>query len=309
MIVVRVDGGLGNQLFQYAYGTYLAERHGTQLVLDNRSYESKPAHGYLLDKFSIAATEIDQAVIAKLPETFRAAPVRSCIDFFLRSRIRRHKESTFGFSPSDLLVPNDRYLVGYWQSELFFPGQRQHLLNQLQLRSRLSDESLRVSDQLDAPGSIAVHIRRGDYLTNPAAAQLYASIGIDHYRAAIEDWAKRNKGPIEVFVFSNDIAWCRDQYLGEWPVHFVDHNHAGNAHEDLVLMSRAACNAIANSTFSWWAAWLNQRPEQIVYRPPAWFLPGRLDDSHILPERWQLPGEMSQSHWSAEAASLGARSR
>ncbi len=303
MIVVRLDGGLGNQMFQYAYGHYLAQRHGCQLVLDLESYAQQPQHGYGLFHFCIDAAPLSSEQRRLVPRRYRSAQHRGWRDWWPRRGLVRHKESPFGFREQHLAVGDNRYLVGYWQSERFFPGQREELLQHFRLRAPLSDASRRVADDMRATASVAVHVRRGDYVQHAAAAKLYCQLDADYYRSAIEQWSCQQTAP-RIFVFSNDLVWCRQHLQLPWPTTFVDHNSAETAHEDLVLMSQAQCAVIANSTFSWWAAWLNNRPDRVVYAPPAWFQPNTLDGSSIVPASWRTlrPNTWSDRHLGTAAA-------
>jgi hypothetical protein len=299
MIVSRIEGGLGNQMFQYAYGAYLAHRHQCEHWLDISSYAAGPAHGYLLDRFQIEAPVASSEMLSRRPRRYRV-PVRATFSsqanlvqqlcaILSAGRWRRHKESPFGFHPRHLKTGTGRYLVGYWQSEKFFPGMRAELLRQFSLRSELSDESRRVAERMEAGNSLSIHVRRGDYVSNAAAAKIYYPLGTAYYLRAIEAWGRTQAtlgGKPQVFVFSNDMNWCRQHFQLDWPVHFVDHNTPATAHEDLILMSLAKSSVIANSTFSWWAAWLNRCPEATIYAPSKWFLPGTLNGSSIVPATW-----------------------
>lgn len=300
MIVSRIDGGLGNQLFQYAYGFYLARKHRCTLWLDTRLFEAQPTHGYLLDQFRIEAAAAGPEILDCLPGRYRwrnkaerrVGGWKRLQSLFSQGKLRRHKETPFGFQPRHLNVSDMRYLVGYWQSEQFFPGMRDELLAQFSLRNPLSQESENVLAQIQTSNSLAVHVRKGDYVTNPAAFKIYYQLGPDYYRWAINDWAQRQTAvdrELEIFVFSNDFSWCREHLTFPWKTKFVDHNQAQTAHEDLVLMSAAQCCVISNSTFSWWAAWLNQRKEHVVYAPHNWFQPGTLDGNNIVPLGWRRP--------------------
>ena len=287
MIVSRIDGGLGNQMFQYAYGDYLARRHGSDFYLDVNSYREKPQHGYLLDHFAIEASELPDALQRCVPPKYRVdqSGLKGLWDW---KALKRLKEKRFGFAPEYLKSVNNRYVVGYWQTEKYFPGQRESLLRQFQLRRPMTDASQRVADKIRSCESAVLHIRRGDYLTNQSAAKIYARLDLGYYTQALEHFAARSNKPIVVFVFSNDIAWCRENLSVPWNVHFVDHNNANTAHEDLAMMSSAKCCVIANSTFSWWAAWLNQREDRRIYAPPMWFQPGTLDGQHIVCPDWHV---------------------
>lgn len=287
MIISRLEGGLGNQMFQYAYGLYAARRNATQLWLDLRSYACKPQHGFLLDRFQIEAAALPGDWEYRIPRRYRSQ--KSTVwdriaDGMLWGNLRRLKQPGFGFYPKCLSVPNNRYLVGYWQSEKFFPGMRQELLRQFALREAPSEQSLRVAARIQACNSVALHVRRGDYLSSQASG-IYAIQELDYYRSCLSHWAE-GKSNVQVFVFSNDMSWCQEKLDLPWPTHWVEHNSALTAHEDMWLMSQAACCIIANSTFSWWAAWLNQRPEKAVYAPPNWFMDKSLDEEHLVPPDW-----------------------
>ncbi len=287
MIISKIDGGLGNQMFQYAYGAYLANQHGCEHILDTQAYASGPQHGYLLNHFSVKANTANDRILKQLPARHRPSSIASAwYERMMPSRIRRHKEKEFGFHRKHLDTPKNSYLVGYWQSERFFPGMRKQLDQDFKLQTKLSDESARIADEIHGTNSITLHIRRGDYLTNSAAANLYEQLPLQYYLDAAQRWAEQHTNT-RVFVFSNDIPWCKKSLNLPWPTRFIDHTRADTAYEDMAMMKLAACNVIANSTFSWWSAWLNKRTT-CVYAPNRWFRPGTMDDSSIIPASWNL---------------------
>jgi hypothetical protein len=238
-----------------------------------------------LDRFKVDIPVADDALIQCLPTgSFQPIALNGMLG---KPRMRRLKEKPFGFHERYRIQRGNRYLVGYWQSEKYFREIRQELLQQYTIRHPLSGQSRRIAEQMDACNSVALHVRRGDYLSNPNAAQLYEHLELDYYIRAVERFAA-NRSNVRVFVFSNDIEWCCENLNLRCQVHYVDHNGPDRAEEDLVLMSRAACCVIANSTFSWWAAWLNHRQGKVVYAPDRWFRPGTLDGSDIIPAEWQI---------------------
>lgn len=288
MIISRLDGGLGNQMFQYAYGLFLARRHNVELMLDTSSYRERPQHGYLLDRFRIQSGPVGNADEARIPGRYRPRGERSLVRQWLGfDGLRRYKEHSFGFRQKHLSVPDGRYLVGYWQSEKFFPGLRAELLTQFSLNDPLSERSREVAERMASVNSVAIHVRRGDYIHNPSAAGIYEHLPMEYYQRCLTHWAE-GRSDVEIFVFSNDMAWCRTHLRAPCKTHWVEHNDSLAAHEDLALMSTAACCIIANSTFSWWAAWLNNRPGKAIYAPARWFRPGTLDDTHIVPPSWKV---------------------
>ena len=302
MIISRIEGGLGNQMFQYAYGLYAASVHKTELKLDLSPYVGGPQHGFLLNRFAIQATAVDDAERANIPLQYRNSGDRQnaklgildrATSFFgVGSQLKRVKEKPFGFQNKYLQVADGSYLVGNWQSERFFRGVEADLRNHFQLRTTPGSESQEVAQRIAGCRSLALHIRRGDYLTNSSAAAIYEHLSLDYYRACADRFA--GEGPeLQVFVFSNDIPWCQEKLNLPWKTHYVGHNTAETAHEDMWLISLAAGVAIANSTFSWWAAWLNRRNHAKIYAPSQWFRPGTLNAGSILCESWSQVADPS----------------
>lgn len=285
MIVVRVEGGLGNQMFQAAFGLQLANQHQTELVLDLSSYANQPAHGYMLDRFALPARSLLPEELPYLPRRYQGPFVSAWPDWLVTSRLKRVREKPFGFSEHYLRSPDNSYLVGYWQSERFFSDVQAEVRHQFRLRDGLSDSGRKLWDQLLAPGSMALHIRRGDYLTNPQASAIYRNLSLDYYRRAVLARLTERTG-VEVTVFSNDIAWCQEQLNLPCPTRFV--TSSAGPHEELVAMAAAESIVIANSTFSWWAAWLSSRAEPRIFAPRKWFQPGTLSDRHLACPGWTL---------------------
>jgi hypothetical protein len=287
MIVTRIDGGLGNQMFQYAFGLYLALKHQAPLALDLSAYQAGPQHGYMLDRFQISAAPVNAESSQRIPKRYRKAPTTWMPDWLRPAVLARVKERPFGFHEKYLQSPDNSYLVGYWQSEKFFPGLRESLIEHFSLAVPISDRSQRVLERIQASNSISLHIRRGDYVNSAETARIYEQLSLEYYQRQLQRFADQHER-VQVFVFSNDLAWCRQNLRLHWPIQFVDHNCAQTAYEDLIMMSHAACNVIANSTFSWWAGYLNQRAQHSVFAPAQWFRPNTLDGTHIPCTTWQI---------------------
>jgi len=296
MIVVRLEGGLGNQLFQYAYGMQLAQRHRSELVLDLSSYTKRPKHGYMLDRFCVSARALQSYERKRLPLRDQGmSPPGRHVAWWQRAMglnwrddaLTRIRERPFGFSAKYLRAPDDSYLVGYWQSEKFFPDVQSHVREQFCPRDPLSAQSLRIHDRMLTTTSIALHVRRGDYVTDRAAASIYRHLSVDYYRDSVLALLERYPGA-EAYVFSNDMAWCREVLSLPCPTHFVDHTSGSLAHEDLWMMTAAQCLVIANSTFSWWGAWLGTRDGKHVMAPQHWFQPRTLSERSLLCGDWEL---------------------
>ncbi len=284
MIVARIQGGLGNQLFQYAFGTQLASRHGTELVLDLSSYTSKPDHGYMLDRFSIGARELRADERKRVPSKYRDGN-RSLLSVFKLggNQFRRLRERPFGFSEKYMSASDNSYLVGYWQSDRFFRDVIESVQNQFRPAGRLSHQTQEIRERMLDSASIAIHFRRGDYITTQPMA--VRNLGMRYYQDCVRMQLEK-RPESEVYVFSNDIAWCRENLKLPCPIHFVDHTKSVTAHEDLWLMTAADCMVIANSTFSWWGAYLSERLDRTVYAPMSWFLPGTMNDQYLNCANW-----------------------
>jgi hypothetical protein len=269
----------------------LAHTHRTQLALDLSTYASAPAHGLLLDRFRIAARPLRSDEERRVPPRYRRPSVgRRPASWFAFDRLKRVRERPFGFAEKYLHAPDNSYLVGYWQSERFFADVQPQIREQFRPRGPLSPQSERLRAQMLATPSLALHVRRGDYVSNPAAAAIYRNLSLDYYRRSVLECLAQRSG-VAVYVFSNDIPWCRAQLDLPCPVHFVEHTSGATAHEDMWLMTAAHSLVIANSTFSWWGAWLAERPDRQVIAPRHWFHPGTLDDQYLACAGWRMQSD------------------
>jgi hypothetical protein len=290
MIVVRIMGGLGNQMFQYAFGAYLASRHNTELWLDCSALESDPLRDFMLDRWQVTGREAPQSVREMIPRKRRwyqawSRPGR---------RLRRVAEKPFGFRRRYLETPDDSFLDGYWQSEQFLPGMKRRLGAEFQPAGPLSAMTQAVAEKMTGGESVSLHVRRTDYLSlsyaNPCP--------LDYYEQSVAEVLAKHAG-VQLFVFSDDIPWCRQQFDFPCPVMFVDHNDATTAHEDMWLMSRCRHHIIANSTFSWWGAWLGVDETGEVYAPQNWFADPTMDSTAIVPGSWRRIPRQSQGREAA----------
>ncbi len=290
MIVSHVLGGLGNQMFQYAFGRYLADRLDQPFYLDLRHFADYDLHAYQLDYFPHRGLPLPSELADRCPRAFSGWRVRAAalVPRPLRRRLRLVRERPFGFDPRYLRAAPNSYLWGYWQSERFFPGHRERILRDFAFdESRLSAATRRVAEQIGRRPSVFLHVRRGDYVTDPAARRVYLQMDRDYYRQALTALQQQVPG-LQAFVFTNDPAWCHEHLDLGTPLEIVDHNTAATCQEDLYLMSRCRFAIIANSTFSWWGAYLIQDPGAAVYCPSRWTYPetGR-DDRHLAVDSWR----------------------
>ena len=177
------------------------------------------------------------------------------------------------------------YLNGYWQSEKYFKSAENKLRSELCPVNQLSEAGRKMLDEILHCPAVSLHIRRGDYITNPSAAAVHGVCPLDYYYSAVRHIAAHVQNP-RFFVFSDDPQWAKGNLRIGFPVRFVETNGPNNGLEDMWLMKSCRHHIIANSSFSWWAAWLNDSRDKIVIAPRVWFLDRKLDDSNLIPEQW-----------------------
>lgn len=278
-IISRLFGGAGNQLFQYAAGRALADHLGCDLVLDSRYVAGSADRGDCFAHFANARFRRD----TNLPPAKSDGAVRYGLWRKFGRDPKFHRESGLGFDPGFFDLPPNIYLHGYWQSQKYFETIAGQLREDLRFTTELNAANAALATEIaraDTP--VALHVRRGDYM----ASGSYAACSPAYYRAAADLLAAELGRPLTCFVISNDPAWARDNLdLGQETV-FVDLNDETTGHFDLHLISLCAHNVIANSTFSWWGAWLNTHPGKLVVAPKDWFAKEKLNNADICPEDW-----------------------
>ena len=291
MITVLLNGGLGNQLFQYAAGRALAEKHDVELLLDlSRLQHPKP--GDTPRCFELAPFNIKASLLAEEGRQPLGSYQVCMHRLLLKASIPLWgsiilKEQGCGFDPLILRAPSSCILDGFWQSECYFKQITSLLQQELSLKA--PSPALRKASSVLSDATVAVHVRRGDYVTNPAAASFHGICSQDYYQAAVAN-ILTSYPDSQFLVFSDDPAWCQEHLdLGQPFRLAADFGLNGSA-EELVLISRCAHQIIANSSFSWWGAWLNPSPHKLVVAPCRWFTDPAITTNDLLPETWvRLP--------------------
>lgn len=291
MIIVQLNGGLGNQLFQYAAGRRLAIHHHVPLKLDLRSYEQAQAvvRTYRLSQFAISAAAADNHEIwrlrgdeSRIGRAYRWGQAR------LPIRQRRYvREPHFHVEPAILELGSTAYLEGYWQSERYFADISATLREDLTLPPP-SGRNRELAEAIKSSTAVSVHVRRTDYL-NPRNLAIHGVCSLDYYRAAI-DLLEAKVPQAQFYIFADDPNWARANLMNGPRMQIVDHNGPEHDYEDLRLMSYCRHHIIANSSFSWWGAWLNPAPQKLVVAPARWFITAERDTRDLLPPTWlRLP--------------------
>lgn len=282
-VIVRISGGLGNQMFQYAAGRSVATRHGVPLLLDLSSYQSPKARPYDLHHYPLRADVLPVPArptsgIARLlrPSLSRAKPEPGPLVY---------REPHHHFDPALFDRPRPLVMDGYWQSWRYFADIADEVARDLTPLAPLDPANRRMADQIASCVAVAVHVRRGDYVSKPRVTAFHGLCGPDYYAEALRHMLEA-AAPERVFVFSDDLDWVREHMSFPLPATFVDVNAADRGYRDIQLMSLCRHHVIANSSFSWWGAWLARHPGQVVVGPKAWFQSPTHDTSDVMPPTW-----------------------
>jgi len=287
MVIVRLNGGLGNQMFQYATGRAVAHRNRTQVKLDVSALEQDAARSYRLHHFNIVESFATPDEVARFTKRDLWSRISPRVERYL---LPPYKRSVFAerfahFDPDILRVRGSVYLTGYWQSEKYFKDIEQIIRQDFTLRHTADPDNQKLARIIANTNSVSLHIRRGDYVSNPTLFRKYGVCSLEYYQGAVVKVAEEVKDP-HLFIFSDDIDWARDNLRLRHPLTFVAHNDADKDYEDLRLMSLCKHHIMANSSFSWWGAWLCTNPGKIVMAPKRWFkMPGR-DTRDLIPDSW-----------------------
>lgn len=294
MIIVKLMGGLGNQMFQYATGRRLAYIHRTELKLDHSFLESArdivTPRNYELHHLNVQcgrANRADCTAVARhglkggrrwlmSVKPFSMQMSRSC---------RTIPEKSSRFDPTILNLPDNVYLEGYWQSERYFSDIAGILRDEFCIRTPLSGENQQIADAINGCCAVSLHIRRGDYVSDQQTAAYHGVCGLAYYAMGVKMVAEQVGTP-HFFVFSDDISWAREHLKIDYPVTFIGHNPVEKGYEDMRLMSLCRHHIIANSSFSWWGAWLGKNTEKIVIAPSHWFKDPAIDTHDLIPPSW-----------------------
>jgi Glycosyl transferase family 11 len=288
MVITRLTGGLGNQMFQYATGRALADRLGAELLLDTRALEHALAlkaytrRGYALAPFRLRATVASPADLTDWPSWAVELGMRLRL---VRPLFRRwHFEPAITYDPSVRALNQPVCLVGYWQSERYFSESADAIRADFTLRHPLADANGKLLELARSSGSVGLHVRRGDFVRLNHAAKMHGLCSIDYYRRAIA--LVQSRVPhCHFLIFSDDPQWARAELPLDSPAVFVTGN-AETPEQDLALMSACKHHIIANSSFSWWAAWLGYNLDQVAVAPVPWYASPKLDARDLAVSHW-----------------------
>lgn len=277
MIVTKLVGGLGNQMFQYACGYSVAKKNNTKLLLDT---------SWFIEKNSVVWTmayELDSMKISykKIINKYPVIDNKKNIIVGFRRRYLPFAEKSMAFDDAIFNAGDNIVLDGYWQSEKYFIEYEKEIKKEFTPVKRINNSYL---EQINNTLSISLHVRRGDYATHKETNNFHGLMSLDYYNSAISLMQSRLGKNITFFIFSDDIKWCKKNIKTTSNIVYVTGN---DGLTDMQLMASCKNNIIANSSFSWWGAWLNRNSDKIVVAPDKWFNDPRPNTKDIIPESWE----------------------
>lgn len=282
MIIIRLIGGLGNQMFQYAAASALANRLDIELVLDIRGFDNYNLREYGLSSLKIKSRIATEAELKKFPNWQRR--FFEVLNKFVKVNSKFYIEPFFEYNKKWDTLQDSIHLSGYFQSEKYFLNIREKLLHEFMPLKKIDTNNQLIINKVLSCESVSLHVRRGDYVSVQKNLEIIGVCGLDYYKKAISQMREKLLNPV-FFVFSNDMDWARDNLLLGQDAVFVEGN-ADSPEMDIFIMSQCRHHIIANSSFSWWGAWLSQNKEQRVIAPSPWFESSKLTDIDLLPASW-----------------------
>ncbi len=280
---------MGNQMFQYALGKQLARQLGTEMKFDltNLLYRNNPPgfvyRDYDLDVFRVEADFLQSPALLRTVFNLRNRYLSLGLRYVYLRKQAVYKEPHFHFDPSVLAAPQEGVIYnGWWQSPRYFAGVEDKIRRDFQFSRPLLPESEALLARIRESNSICLNVRRTDFLQDAilnATNRAYFLRAADHLGRALSE--------PRFFIFSDDVAWCRENLGLDFPTEVVGHEHKGWKFGNYLRLMQACRHfIIPNSSFAWWAAWLNTGPEKTVVAPANWFTDPSIDTSDLVPATW-----------------------
>lgn len=289
MVISHIIGGLGNQMFQFAAARALSIAHNSPLSLDTRDFSIYGIHqGFELARvFSCAVTQAGEGDVRDVLGWQSSRFIRRIM---ARPSLRLLRsphfvvEPCFDYCAALQEAPLPCYLTGYWQSERYFTDIKETIRSDFTFRQPLSCRNAELAQEIGMVNAVSLHVRRGDYASNPKSLATHGICSLAYYEAAISHMVNHLESP-QFFVFSDDMDWVQENLDIRYPCRYVAHNLGAESFNDMRLMSLCKHHIIANSSFSWWGAWLNAASDKIVVAPQKWFA-NETAVNDLFPQGW-----------------------
>ena len=281
-IRIKLTGGLGNQMFQFATGFAIAKKNNVRLSLDLHYINRRQLfNGFELEKVFNIYSKVSFLNKALSFQSINFKEILNKIDVTFYN----FKEPHFHYTSKILNIPKHSFLDGYWQSELYFKDYSKEIKKIFNFSDKLDEQNELISNDINQSNSISIHIRRGDFLLKQNDNH-YMNLK-EYYLKAIIESSKFFKNP-KYFIFTDDPSWVTDNFVLDHSYFIVAVNQGAKSFYDMHLMSLCKSNIIANSSFSWWGAWLNSRKDKIIYAPKNWFKDKSISTDDLIPNSWNV---------------------
>ena len=281
-IKIKLSGGLGNQMFQFATGYAVAKKNKVRLSLDLKYINKRQLfNGFELENVFNIYSKIS---FLNKQLNYKSFNFSVILNIFEKS-FYNFNEPHYHYSKKILDLPKHSFLDGYWQSELYFKDYANEIREIYSFSPNLNKENNLIINDINNNNSISIHVRRGDFLlkqNNNHDTNLK-----EYYLKAINDSSKFFKNP-KFFIFTDDPSWVSENFILNHSYNVVDINHGSKSFLDMYLMSLCQINIIANSSFSWWGAWLNNNKDKIIYAPKNWFNDKSIRTDDLFPKSWTI---------------------
>ncbi len=293
-VIVSLYGGLGNQLFQFATALSLAKKNHARVFLDLSWFDKDHlSAGETPRAYALGVYDLGCNVLIK---NNRRKASHKQLTRYIDTVVRRVKkyinlgiphfhEKSMKFHPNLIQSELPIWLDGYWQSYKYFEDIKPALREMIAFSRNMNSTMQAIYKDILVKDAICIHVRRGDYVTNPSAAQFHGLCDLSYYYSGINLVIKNLLNP-HAFIFSDDPLWVRSNFKLQIPSTIVDINGSDEAHQDLWLMAACKHFIIANSSLSWWGAWLSDQSDKIVVAPNQWFLNCQMSTEDLIPDQW-----------------------
>jgi hypothetical protein len=277
MVIVTLGGGLGNQLFQYTIGRLLAIKNNTTLKLYISNFKYENNRSYKLNYFNIQEAFATEEEVEKLIHVYYSNSLYARIHKKIHQNRPKYKKKYFIesdywiFEPELVKITSDVLLEGFWQHYKYYENIPQEILQELilkeEFKTSLTNSIINSIEQDDS--SVSIHIRRGDYVSDPNNLNYFGALPMQYYYDAV-NYVNENIQNPKFYIFSDDLNWVKDHFKINAPITFVDIAGGIKDYLELDAMSKCRHNIIANSSFSWWGAFLNKNTDKIIIAPKNW---------------------------------------
>lgn len=289
MIIIKLIGWLWNQMFQYALWKSLSIKYKTDFKFDISWFKQYKSHKYCLESFNISRNYASKNEIPFYQKIFSKNKYINIWILIIRlvcKRLNPHHsiEKQFNFDQTILWI-SSWYVEWYFQTEKYFMNYEDDIRKDFKFIIPPSERNQEYINIIHSCNAVSLHIRRWDYVSNPSAKSFHGTCNLNYYRKAIEIIKTKIENPV-FFIFSDDMNWAKENLIIEEKGYYVDFNNIDTNYEDMRLMSLCKHNIIANSSFSWWGAWLNKNKEKIVIAPKKWFNNKKINFNDIIPANW-----------------------